>query len=209
MGLRTPEGPSFFDLLTTQANDLVAGVGILAKILGASPEERIALRDRLHEIEHAADDVNHQVVRRLNQSFVTPFDREDLGYLASHLDDCMDFMDEAGDLFVLYGLADLPDHITALLAAQVDVLRRCADQTARAMPALKSPLDLREYWVEINRLENEGDHAYRLTLTTLFDSGLDPVTIIKLKDVVEALEAATDAFEELANGIETIAVKES
>ncbi|WP_043535756.1 DUF47 domain-containing protein [Actinomyces polynesiensis] len=209
MGLRKPEGPSFFDLLSTQARELVTGVGLLAEMLGASPTERVALRDRLHEVEHAGDEVNHQVVRRLNLSFVTPFDREDLGFLAARLDDCMDLLDEAGDLIVLYGLTDIPDDVAALLASQVDVLARCAEQTAEAMPGLKSPLSLRDYWVEINRLENEGDQAYRMTLTTLFESGLDPVTIIKLKDVVEVLERCADAFEDLANGIETIAVKES
>ena len=195
MGLRKPEGPSFFDLLSTQARELVTGVGLLAEMLGASPTERV--------------EVNHQVVRRLNLSFVTPFDREDLGFLAARLDDCMDLLDEAGDLIVLYGLTDIPDDVAALLASQVDVLARCAEQTAEAMPGLKSPLSLRDYWVEINRLENEGDQAYRMTLTTLFESGLDPVTIIKLKDVVEVLERCADAFEDLANGIETIAVKES
>lgn len=209
MGFRKPDGPSFFDLLSTQAAQLVTGANLLASMLGASPEERVALRDQLHEVEHQGDEVNHQVVRRLNLSFVTPFDREDLGFLASRLDDCMDLMDEAGDLFVLYGLTSIPDEVGAHLASQVNVLTRCADLTAEAMPGLKSPLDLRDYWVEINRLENEGDRAYRLTLTNLFDSGLDPVTIIKLKDVIEVLERCADAFEDLANGIESIAVKES
>lgn len=209
MGFRKPDGPSFFDLLSSQATQLVTGAGLLASMLGASPEERVALRDQLHEVEHQGDEVNHQVVRRLNLSFVTPFDREDLGFLASRLDDCMDLMDEAGDLFVLYGLTSIPDEVAAHLASQVNVLTRCADLTAEAMPGLKSPLNLREYWVEINRLENEGDRAYRLTLTNLFDSGLDPVTIIKLKDVIEVLERCADAFEDLANGIESIAVKES
>ncbi len=209
MGLRAPEGPSFFDLLSTQASQLVTGVELLASMLGASAEERVALRDKLHEVEHDGDEVNHRLVRRLNLSFVTPFDREDIGFLAARLDDCMDLMDEAGDLMVLYGLTNIPDDVAALLAAQVNVLTRCADQTANAVPGLKSPLDLRDYWVEINRLENEGDQAYRLTLTTLFKSGLDPITIIKLKDVIEVLESCADAFEDLANGIETIAVKES
>ncbi|RRC94788.1 DUF47 domain-containing protein [Schaalia canis] len=209
MGLRKPEGPSFFDLFTTQATKLVTGAEILAALLGASPEERVALRDQLHDVEHEGDEINHLVVRKLNQSFVTPFDREDLGFLAARLDDCMDLMDEAGDLIVLYGIHDLPEDISSLLAAQVDVLTRCAVQTAESMPKLKSPLDLRDYWIEINRLENEGDRAYRLTLTTLFDSGLDPVTIIKVKDVIEVLERCSDRFEDLANGIETIAVKES
>lgn len=209
MGFRKPDGPSFFDLLSTQATQLVTGAGLLASMLGASTEEKVALRDQLHEVEHQGDEVNHQVVRRLNLSFVTPFDREDLGFLASKLDDCMDLMDEAGDLFVLYGLNSIPDEVNAHLANQVNVLTRCADLTAEAMPGLKSPLNLREYWVEINRLENEGDRAYRLTLTNLFDSGLDPVTIIKLKDIIEVLERCSDAFEDLANGIEAIAVKES
>ncbi|WP_175956423.1 DUF47 domain-containing protein [Schaalia sp. Marseille-Q2122] len=209
MGLRKPEGPSFFDLFTTQATKLVTGAEILAALLGASPEERVALRDQLHDVEHEGDEINHLVVRKLNQSFVTPFDREDLGFLAARLDDCMDLMDEAGDLIVLYGIHDLPEEINSLLAAQVDVLTRCAVQTAESMPKLKSPLDLRDYWIEINRLENEGDRAYRITLTTLFDSGLDPVTIIKVKDVIEVLERCSDRFEDLANGIETIAVKES
>ena len=77
------------------------------------------------------------------------------------------------------------------------------------MPSLKTPTDMRDYWIDINRLENDGDRAYRLTLTTLFESGLDPVTIIKLKDIIETLERCADAFEDLANVIESIAVKES
>lgn len=209
MGLRKFDGPSFFDLLTNQAQHLVTGVGLLSSIITASVSEQVALRDQLHGVEHEADEINHQIINRINQSFVTPFDREDLGALAAALDDCMDLMDEAGDLFVLYGLHDLPEDILALVATQVEVLANCAEQTAQAMPSLKSPLDMRDYWVEINRLENDGDRAYRLTLTSLFESGLDPVTIIKLKDVIEALEKCSDAFEDLANGIETIAVKES
>ena len=81
--------------------------------------------------------------------------------------------------------------------------------TAQNMHKLKSPVDLRDYWIEINRLENEGDLAYRRTLTALFDSGLDPVTIIKLKDIVQGLESCADAFEELAGIIESLALKES
>ncbi|WP_022867357.1 DUF47 domain-containing protein [Schaalia vaccimaxillae] len=209
MALRKSNGPSFFDLFTQQANYLVQGTTLLASILGASPTERVALRDQLHEVEHSGDDLNHLIVQRINQTFVTPFDREDLGRLASNLDDCMDYIDEAGDMIVMYGIDEIPEAVRSLLAEQIDIIARCADQTAKQMPSLKSPLDMRDYWVEINRLENEGDLTYRRTLTTLFDSGVDPVTIIKLKDVIEVLEEASDAFEDLANGIETIAVKES
>ena len=210
MGFRKAgDGPSFFDLFSQQASHLVSGATLLASILGASVPERIAIRDQLHEVEHAADEINHQIARLVNQTFVTPFDREDLGRLSANFDDCMDLIDEAGDLFVMYDIGEIPEPVATLLADQIDILQRCADQTAQSIPGLKSPLDLRDYWVEINRLENEGDLTYRRTLTALFDSQLDPITVIKLKDLIEVLERASDAFENLANGIETIAVKES
>ncbi len=209
MALRKPEGPSFFDLFTEQANHLVNGAQTLASILTASHEERVVLRNTLHDVEHAGDELNHSIVQKLNQTFVTPFDREDLGELASHLDDCLDDMDEAGDLIVLYNIHDLPEPVTKHLEAQVDVLLRSATLTAEAMPRLKDPLDLRDYWIEINRLENEGDRAYRHALVAVFDSGLDPVTIIKVKDIITVLERCVDGFEDLANSIESLAVKES
>lgn len=209
MALRKPEGPSFFDLFTEQASHLVQGAELLSQIVTASHEERVVLRNTLHDVEHSGDELNHSIVQKLNQTFVTPFDREDLGALASHLDDCLDDMDEAGDLIVLYNIHDLPEAITTHLSAQVDVLRRATTLTAEAMPRLKDPLDLRDYWIEINRLENEGDRAYRHALVALFESGLDPVTIIKVKDIVTVLERCVDGFEDLANAIESLAVKES
>ena len=201
MGLRSKtQGPDFFEDLTSQARQLVQAVEFLSHIYAASPEERIALRDQLHEVEHRGDELNHAIVQRINSSFITPFDREDLQSLASHLDDCLDFV---------YGIADIPTSLVSLLNEQIAVIEHCAALTAENMPKLKSPVDMRDYWIEINRLENEGDLAYRRTLTALFDSGLDPVTIIKLKDIVQGLESCADAFEELANVIESLALKES
>ena len=200
MGFRNKtQGPDFFEDFTSQARQLVQAVEFLTHIYAASPEERIALGDEL----------NHDIVQRINSSFITPFDREDLQSLASHLDDCLDFIDEAGDLLVVYGIADIPSSLVSLLNEQIAVIKHCADLTAENMPKLKSPVDMRDYWIEINRLENEGDLAYRRTLTALFDSGLDPVTIIKLKDIVQGLESCADAFEELANVIESLALKKS
>ena len=198
MGFRNKtQGPDFFEDFTSQARQLVQAVEFLTHIYAASPEERIALRDQLHEVEHRGDELNHDIVQRINSSFITPFDREDLQSLASHLDDCLDF------------IADIPSSLVSLLNTQIEVIKNCADLTAENMPKLKSPIDMRDYWIEINRLENEGDLAYRRTLTALFDSGLDPVTIIKLKDIVQGLESCADAFEELANVIESLALKES
>lgn len=209
MGIRKDRGPSFFDLLTSQADQLVLGVELLDKIFASKEQDRSEPRDHLHDVEHDADELNHQVINKLNQSFITPFDREDISELASSLDDCMDLIDEAGDLMVLYRLGNIPEPVYGLLLKQVAVLDKCARLTAENMPKLKKPVELRDYWVEINRLENEGDKAYRRTLKHLFDTGLDPVMIIKLKDIVEVLEKCADAFEDLANAVESIAVKES
>ncbi|MDT3766468.1 DUF47 domain-containing protein [Gleimia hominis] len=195
----------FFDLLTTQANHLVRGAQLLARIHGARNEDRFNLRDELHEVEHLCDEALHELSSKINQTFVTPFDRDDLTFLAGKLDDCMDFMDEAGDLIVLYKVGDLPRGVVE----QLNVIQRCADLTAQAMPKLKSLGGLRDYWIEINRLENEGDKAYRRVLSEVFDTYENAIEVIKVKDIVEALEKACDSFEGLANGIETIAIKES
>ncbi|HET8960464.1 DUF47 domain-containing protein, partial [Nocardioides sp.] len=137
--------------------------------------------------------------------FVTPFDREDIYDLASGLDDVMDMMDEVVDLVLLYEVKDLP----AELSTQVEVIQRCAEITAAAMPQLQAMKSLDEYWIEINRLENVGDKNYRRTLATLFSGDFKALEVLKLKDIVESLEGAIDAFEKVANIVEQIAVKES
>jgi predicted phosphate transport protein (TIGR00153 family) len=144
-------------------------------------------------------------MRELNETFVTPFDREDIYRLASSLDDVMDAMEAAVDLVVLYQIGDLPSEI----ADQVDVLERAAELTAAAMPRLRSMKDLSDYWIELNRLENQADQVYRRLLARLFSGEYDALTVMKLKEVVDQLEAAADAFEHVANTVETIAVKES
>ncbi len=201
----TPRNASFFDLLAEQAQHLTRGADLLSELLGAPKDERKAIATRLREAEHDADEATHTIMRNLNQTFVTPFDRDDIYTLAARLDDCMDFMEEAGDLVVLYQLDELPP----LVIKQVDVLRRCAELTADAMPRLRAMKNLGEYWVEINRLENEGDRTYRKLVAELFNDGLEPILLMKLKDVVDALEAAADGFERVANLVETIALKES
>ncbi|WP_024285859.1 DUF47 domain-containing protein [Cellulomonas sp. KRMCY2] len=201
----TPRNTSFFDLLGDSARHLVVGADLLSQLLGAERRERKAYAVQLREAEHAADESTHMIMRRLNQTFVTPFDRHDIYGLASGLDDCMDYMEEAGDLIVLYKLDVLPP----LVADQVEVLRRCAELTADAMPRLRSMKDLAEYWVEINRLENQADRTYRKLLAEMFNDGTDAIELMKLKEVVDALEAGADAFEKVANLVETIALKES
>lgn len=202
----TPRNTSFFDLFAASAQHLVTGADLLAELLGAEPSGRREVSLRLRDAEHAADESTHEIMRRLNQTFVTPFDRHDIYALASGLDDCMDHMEEAGDLIVLYRIETLP----AAVGDQVDVLRQCAELTADAMPRLRSMKDLSEYWVAVNQLENQADRVYRALLVGLFDNGAHaPVELMKLKEVVDTLETAVDAFERVANLVEAIALKES
>jgi predicted phosphate transport protein (TIGR00153 family) len=203
----TPQENSFYDLFAKSASFLVEGSRELTKILGVDASEREDVAARMREIEHNADEATHEIIRKVNSSFITPFDREDIHGLASALDDCMDMMDAAVDLIVLYRVGSLP----AGVSDQVDVLSRMSELTADAMPKLRSMKDLSEYWIEINRLENQADQTYRRLLAGLFngDFGSDAITIMKLKEVVEELEAAADAFENVAHKVESIAVKES
>jgi predicted phosphate transport protein (TIGR00153 family) len=166
---------------------------------------RHLLTQRMRDAEHAADETTHGIIRRVNTTFVTPFDREDIYALASSLDDIMDFMEEAVDLTLLYEVLTLPSE----LADQVEVIQRCAELTAESMPRLRTMQDLEEYWIEINRLENLGDKSYRRILAKLFSGKFEALEVLKLKDVVDSLEAAIDAFEKVANIVEQIAVKES
>jgi predicted phosphate transport protein (TIGR00153 family) len=201
----TPQETSYYGMFATSADNLVTGAKLLTELLGADPAARPEIAERMRAAEHAADDATHTIYRQLNLSFITPFDREDIYRLAGSLDDVMDAMDAAVDLVVLYKIDDLPRGI----ADQVEVLERAAELTAAAMPRLRTMKDLPEYWIEINRLENQADQVYRRMLADLFSGEYDPVTILKLKEVVDQLEAAADAFEHVAHTVETIVVKES
>ena len=199
-----PVDATFYDLFTRLANQLVQGSALLAEMLGDS-SDRATIVERMREEEHLADEATHDIIKRVNSTFVTPFDREDIYALASNLDDVMDFMEEAVDLILLYEIGHLPEE----LSEQAEVLRRCAELTAATMPRLKTMKDLDEYWIEINRLENDGDRAYRMLLVRLFSGEYDALTVLKMKEVADELEAACDAFEHVANTVETITVKES
>jgi len=199
-----PADTTFYDLFAESAEHLVGGAALLAEMLGDG-NDREAIAQRMRDAEHAADETTHGIVRRVNSTFVTPFDREDIYALASGLDDVMDFMEEAVDLVLLYEVERLPKE----LANQVEVIQRSAELTAQAMPKLKSMKGLEEYWIEINRLENAGDKSYRRILAKLFSGKYEALEVLKLKDVVDSLEAAIDAFERVANIVEQIAVKES
>jgi uncharacterized protein len=201
----TPRHNSFYSMFAVSGQNLVVGAGLLKDLLGAEQADRKAIAEKMRAAEHDGDEATHAIMRELNESFITPFDREDIYRLASSLDDVMDAMEAAVDLVVLYQIGELPPEV----ADQVDVLERAAELTAEAMPRLRSMKDLSEYWIELNRLENQADQVYRRLLARLFGGDYDALTVMKLKEVVDQLEAAADAFEHVANTVETIAVKES
>ena len=196
----------------TQFYDLFARAGANALEAARNAETRFreypdssVTQEDVKAIETAGDTITRELIQLLNTQYVTPFDREDIYRLASSLDDVMDAMEAAVDLVVLYQIGELP----AEVADQVDVLERAAALTAEAMPRLRSMKDLSEFWIELNRLENQADHIYRRLLARLFSGEYDTLTVLKLKEVVDQLEEAADAFEHVANTVETIAVKES
>jgi len=200
-----PRDTRFFDLFSVAGTNVVAAVAVLREFVAAPPEARAELAMRMHDAEHAGDDATHAIIEQLDRSFVTPFDREDIYRLAVRLDDVIDFIDAAVDLATLYKLDELPDGVLA----QVDVLDEMARLTESAMPRLATLQDLTNYWVKINELENDADRVYRRLLSFLFSGELDTLTVMKLKEIIDQLESAADAFEHVADVVHTIAVKES
>jgi uncharacterized protein Yka (UPF0111/DUF47 family) len=163
------------------------------------------LAGEIRDCEHEGDRITHDIIDRLNHTFVTPIDREDILALASALDDIVDYTEEVADYLGLYRI-EAPMEQAIRLA---HVLKESARQIAEAIPRLRAFRDISHYTVEINRLENEGDRITREAVASLFDGGIDPMVVIRWKDVFERLEAAIDATEKVANIMEGIVIKNS
>jgi predicted phosphate transport protein (TIGR00153 family) len=200
----TPRDDRFYPMYVEAAQNLVSATDLLAEFVHVS-SNRDKLAKQLRDHEHAGDAVTHRVIHELNSTFVTPFDREDMYQLATQLDDVMDSIEAAADFAVLTELETLPVE----MGRQVELLQRAARCTADAMSRLSSMNDLASYWIEVNRLENEADQVYRGLLSRLFSGSYEALTVLKLKQVADDLEDAADAFEHVANVVETIAVKDS
>ena len=200
----TPRDTAFYEMFTESGRNVGAAADVLAGLLDPNAN-RDAIAKQLREREHAGDSVTHQIMRQLNTSFVTPFDREDIYRLAAALDDVVDAIEAAADFVVLADVGKLP----ALMGDQITLLVKSAHETADAMSRLKTLRDLEPYWIEVNRLENEADRVYRKLLSKLFSGDYDALTMVKLREVADGLEDAADALEHVAHAVETIAVKES
>jgi predicted phosphate transport protein (TIGR00153 family) len=199
----TPRDNAFYTMFTEAGRNVAETVEILSGLIDPNAN-RESIAKELREREHAGDAVTHRIMRQLNTSFVTPFDREDLYRLASALDD-VDAVEAAADFDVLADVGKLPP----LMTEQIQLLQRSANETGEAMGRLKTLRDLEPYWIEVNRLENEADRVYRKLLSKLFSGDYDALTMVKLREVADGLEDAADALEHVAHAVESIAVKES
>ncbi|MEO9223408.1 MAG: DUF47 family protein [Acidimicrobiales bacterium] len=200
----TPRDESFFDLLAASATNLVAGADLLTEFVTADGG-RQQVAEGLKALEHEGDEHTNQLVHKLNASFITPFDHEDIYRLAVSLDDVMDFMEAAADHVVLYQLGALPEGISQ----QVDLIRQAVRITAEAMPNLRKVRELEQYWNEIDRIESQADRVHRRLLASLFSGDYKALEVLKLKEVVDELEDASNALERVAKIIQGLAVKES
>ncbi len=197
-----PRSHDFYELFDRAAANMAETAELLSKLLVdfRDPE---AAHAEIRQREHEGDEITHEIMRALNTTFVTPFDREDIHRLASSVDDILDGMEAVADLLVLHHIEEiLPE-----MRQQAEVLARAADQTYQAMTQLRGFAGLDKYWVEINRLENEGDRVYRKTVAHLFSGEFKAMDVLKWKDLVDQLEAAIDGCEDVANTLESIVLK--
>ncbi len=198
-----PREESFFDLFEEMAKKVQDGADELLDLLkNYSDLDRKA--GRVLDIEHEGDEITHEVIRRLNTTFITPFDREDIHRLASSLDDVLDHIEAAAEYLQLHKIDEpIPQMVTL-----AETLSTAARITAESMPGLRKMKDLSPYWVEINRLENEGDRSYRRTIAELFSGDYKAMDVLKFKDIIEEIETAIDRLEDVANTIEGIVLKQ-
>jgi predicted phosphate transport protein (TIGR00153 family) len=197
-----PRDRVYFELFEEAGRNIVSASELLDRLLTDYPDSKDLAREIL-DLEHEGDRIVHDIVHHLNQTFVTPIDREDILALASALDDIVDYTEEVADYLGLYRI-EAPMEQAIRLAR---VLKAAAKQVEQAIGRLRGFRDISHYTVEINRLENEGDRITREAMASLFDGGIDPMVVIRWKDLFERLEAAIDATERVANILEGIVIK--
>jgi uncharacterized protein len=199
-----PRDRVYFELFEEAGHNIMVSAELLEQLLADYPDHRELAQD-IRDCEHEGDRITHEILDRLNHTFVTPIDREDILALTSALDDIVDYIEEVADYLGLYKIEAPMDQAIKL----ADVIHQAARQIAEAIPRLRGFNDISAHTVEINRLENEGDRITREAIASLFDGGIDPMVVIRWKDLFERLEAAIDAAEHVAHILEGIVIKNS
>ena len=203
--LFAPRDRAYFELFEEAGRNVMLAAQLLERLLVNYPDSR-ELAAQILECEHEGDRITHDIIDRLNHTFVTPIDREDILALASGLDDIVDYTEEVADYLGLYGIEAPMDQAISLAR----VLNAACREIAKAVPLLRGfKPEISEHTVEINRLENDGDRITREAVASLFDARIDPMVVIRWKDLFERLEAAIDAAEHVAYILEGIVIKNS
>lgn len=197
-----PRETKFFRMFAEVSQNVTEGARLLQDIL-QNPADLGERLDKLQEIEHRGDELTHDIITTLNQTFITPFDREDIHRLTSSLDDVLDYVNSAGMRLRLYRI-DAPPPVAAELAGLI-VLQ--SEELAQGVSLLEQNQRVLEHCVEVHRLENEADRVSRNAIADLFDYEKDPIRLIKMKELYEVLETATDKAEDAANVLEAVALK--
>ena len=199
-----PRDRTFFDLFIEAGQNSVRAAKLLDEMMNTWPDSG-GLSREIVIAEQEGDKITHNIVQRLNSTFVTPIDREDIYNLATQMDDIVDYAEEAADFLGLYKI-EAP---MAQAQALTKVLVASCEQLAMGLENLPSFKDLDKYWIEIHRLENEGDRISRDAVASLFSNGIDPMVVIRWKDIFERLEEAIDATEHVANILQGVVIKNS
>jgi predicted phosphate transport protein (TIGR00153 family) len=197
-----PKDTSFFRMFSAMSDNLIAGARTLVDLFSnyQDVEKKI---DEIRRIEHDGDELTHAILTKLNQTFITPFDREDIHQLASKLDDVLDFVNAAGARLVMYQITAPPPAAADL----AKIILKQSQELQKAVSLMQKNGNILAHCVEINRLENEADLVSQNAIAKLFEREKDPINLIKIKELLEFLEQATDKAEDVANVLETVVLK--
>ncbi len=197
-----PRDNSFFAMFSAMSDNLIAGARTLVDLF-ANYEDVEKQIEQIHRIERDGDELTHAILTKLNQTFITPFDREDIHELASKLDDVLDFINAAGARIVMYRITAPPPAAGEL----ANIILMQSQELQKAVSLMQKNGNILVHCVEINRLENEADQVCQQAIARLFECEKDPINLIKIKELLEFLERATDKAEDVANVLETVVLK--
>lgn len=198
-----PREENYFELFVEMTLNISEATRELKQMLADKEHNYEEYSQRIKRLEHACDELTHTVVTKLNRSFITPFDREDIYLMSSALDDIVDLIDDAAKAIIIFDVRKIRDYANDFAS----VLERMTEQLREIVATLQKPKNITQRLVEIHRLENEGDDIYHAAIAELFREENDPLTVLKWKEIYEKLEAAVDRCENVANIIESVVIK--
>jgi predicted phosphate transport protein (TIGR00153 family) len=198
-----PKEDQYFSMFSQMTAKIQEAAGILVEMLKGPRERFESLSKKIKSVEHECDEITHNISTRLNRSFITPFDREDIYTLSVALDDVCDYIDAAARAVVMYDVQDVSEHSIQLAL----IIQHLADEIHQAVGMLKAADGMKQHLLEVQRLENDADEVYYKGIGELFKNAKDPIVLIKLKELYEILENATDRCESVGNIIESIVLK--